>query len=111
MQRSRSIRTVSLQKFLAPIVAGVAVFLITSATPAAASERLPALSAANVCSPCQSLDDLQCGVVIVTAISHCCGMGNGNASCDSSDNKYHVTCNSGGSCTCGDWGDNCVRDP
>jgi hypothetical protein len=36
---------------------------------------------------------------------------NGNASCDSQDNKYHVTCNSGGSCTCGDWGDNCVRDP
>jgi hypothetical protein len=93
---------------VACLFGAVAVLFMSATTPIRAEEA--STSTFNYCSPCQDLDDLECGVVLLNAISHCCGQGNGNASCNTglSPDAYAVACSGGGGCVCGDWGDNCT---
>jgi hypothetical protein len=65
-----------------------------------------ALSARNACDDCHpGMSNLKCGVYTLNAISGCCGMGNGSASC--SGGEFSVDCEGGGSCTCDEWGNDC----
>ena len=96
-------------KFARPLVGAVALLLIMAAPRH--TVQAAAATVFNVCSPCQDLDDLECGVVILNAITHCCGSGgSGNASCNTGldPDAYAVACNGGGGCICGDWGDSCT---
>jgi hypothetical protein len=97
-------------RLLAVLVAAIAVSFMQTVQP------VGAVSAAhvelNACDPCQDLPGYQCGVVILNAITNCCGSGgSGNASCNEGldPDAYAVACNGGGGCICGDWGDDCVQ--
>jgi hypothetical protein len=97
-------------KFLRVFVAGVALALMTPSTTRATTRG--SVSDTNYCSPCQELSDISCGVVLLSAIVHCCGSGGeGVATCSPPLDKYAVACEGGGGCLCGDWGDNCDPEP
>jgi hypothetical protein len=92
-----------------PVVAAAVLACITAATPVASPLAVPLAVLTNECAPCQTISNLECGIVLLNAISHCCGMGNGNASCNTGldPDAYAVACEGGGGCICGEWGDNC----
>lgn len=87
---------------LTPLMGAAALVFVIGVAP------LAARGVADNCEPCQTLDLLECGVVLQTAIGNCCGMGSANANCNGAVDQYAVACDGGGGCLCGDWGDNCT---
>lgn len=87
------------------VFAAGALAAVVAADPAVSADELFVPSVCESCHP--GMPNYQCGVLVLNAISGCCGMGNGNAECLGT--VFLVDCESGGHCHCDKWGDNCEQ--
>lgn len=85
-----------------------ALLFVTSARPIhlqAAGNVADGCYACEMCYP--EMSCLSCGVLALTAISGCCGMGNGDTYCVPDYGGFAVNCSSGRACQCEMDGEGC----
>lgn len=95
------------RKIVGVCTAAVAVVMLSMVTPApaAAADGREDCAACENCEEHENLPCLQCGVLVLYAISGCCGMGDGTAMC--TGENFNVTCANGNKCKCNDTGGEC----
>ena len=71
-------------------------------------QQADAGSCCSTCDPCHCVSCLGCATYVLTAISGCCGMGDGNAQCSGYLGPgFAVACEGGKNCVCDADGENC----
>ena len=95
------------------LVFGTIAMLALTSTASQAAAVSVNVDVDNQCTGCDDESELGCGVIILNAISQCCGQGNGYAQCGLGfePNAYVAICDgSPGGCKCkAGGGDDCVR--
>lgn len=105
MMHIPSLTRYSNAKWLAPILGGLAIILMSADVRASGHDDL---SEFNLCSPCDNVSNFQCGWILSTYIGICCsGTGGGGSASCWGGSSYIVTCNNGGYCECNNQNNEC----
>lgn len=93
----------SIFRLMGMILALSTVHLTTRAN--AETIAVPECYACEQCHP--ELNCWECNGLVLSALTGCCGMGEGSTYCSSGDGGFNVICETGKQCSCDMQGNNC----